>query len=98
MRLCHLPAQSPLSAADDGVRPGVYDLTDFLPIHPGGSILASQGGKDATDFFDELHRPEVLQEVAEQFRIGVVSGSAAQVGNAHSDPRLRRTHGSLHRL
>ena len=44
----------------------MYDLTDFLPIHPGGAILASQGGKDATDFFDELHRPEVLQEVAEE--------------------------------
>ena len=97
MRLCHLHAQSLLSAADDGVRPGVYDLTDFLPIHPGGAILASQGGKDATDFFDELHRPEVLQEVAEQFRIGVVAGSA-KTAKTQSDSRLGRTHGSLHRL
>ena len=70
----------------------MYDLTDFLPIHPGGAILASQGGKDATDFFDELHRPEVLQEVAEQYRIGVVTAKT------QSDSRLGRTHGSLHRL
>ena len=72
----------------------MYDLTDFLPIHPGGAILASQGGKDATDFFDELHRPEVLQEVAEQNRIGVV----AKTAKTQSDSRLGRTHGSLHRL
>ena len=80
----------------------MYDLTDFLPIHPGGAILASQGGKDATDFFDELHRPEVLQEVAEEFRIGVVAGSAqagsAKTAKTQSDSRLGRTHGSLHRL
>ena len=74
----------------------MYDLTDFLPIHPGGAILASQGGKDATDFFDELHRPEVLQEVAEQFRIGVVA--SAKTAKTQSDSRLGRTHGSLHRL
>ena len=95
MRLSQLPAQSLPGAADDGARPGVYDLTDFLPIHPGGAILASQGGKDATDFFDELHRPEVLQEVAEEFRIGVVAGATAKT---QSDSRLGRTHGSLHRL
>ena len=33
----------------------MYDVTDFLAIHPGGAgVLAGLGGKDATDFFDEL--------------------------------------------
>ena len=42
---------------------GVYDVTDFLPIHPGGNILLSVAGTDATDFFTELHREGVLEEV-----------------------------------
>ena len=55
---------------------GVYDVTEFLSIHPGGdSILASQGGKDATEFFEELHRPEIIDEVASDYKIGILSDS-----------------------
>ena len=65
---------------------GVYDVTDFLAIHPGGAgVLAGQGGKDATDFFDELHRPEVLTEIAAEYKIGVIgeapAGDSAPAGD-----------------
>ena len=63
------------------VQGAVYDVTEFLPIHPGGgAILASQGGKDATDFFTELHRPQVLEEVGAQYKIGVLSDGGAAGG------------------
>jgi cytochrome b involved in lipid metabolism len=65
------------------VQGGVYDVTDFLAIHPGGAgILAGLGGKDATDFFMELHRPQVLEEVAAEYKIGSLVGSDAAGGGA----------------
>lgn len=48
---------------DPCVPAGVYDVTDFLPIHPGGNILFSVAGTDATDFFVELHKEGILEEV-----------------------------------
>ena len=51
----------------------VYDVSQFLSIHPGGaSIILTVGGSDATEYFDELHRPEVLQEVGDDYIIGEV--------------------------
>ena len=48
-------------------------------------MLAGQGGKDATDFFDELHRPEVLTEIAAEYKIGVIgeapAGDSAPAGD-----------------
>ena len=52
----------------------VYDVTYFLDEHPGGkSMLLTVAGTDATDFFEELHRPDILEEYGEKFKIGVLS-------------------------
>ncbi|KAJ5316520.1 hypothetical protein N7508_001028 [Penicillium antarcticum] len=41
----------------------VYDVTDFLESHPGGSqVIMRCAGKDATDDFDSVHAPELLSE------------------------------------
>ena len=49
----------------------VYNVTEFLSSHPGGSsIVVSVGGQDATEYFEELHRPEILDEVGKQYIIG----------------------------
>jgi L-lactate dehydrogenase (cytochrome) len=49
----------------------VYDVTEFLSEHPGGSgIILSVSGNDATEFFDELHRPEILEEYGNDYIIG----------------------------
>jgi cytochrome b involved in lipid metabolism len=51
----------------------VYDITDFIDEHPGGkSMLVTVGGKDATEYFEELHNPRILQEVAENYKIGTI--------------------------
>ena len=51
----------------------VYDITEFLSEHPGGvSILLTVAGTDATDFFNELHRPDILEEYANNYKIGSI--------------------------
>lgn len=41
----------------------VYDVTEFLPEHPGGSrIILKYAGKDATDEYDPIHPPDAITE------------------------------------
>lgn len=41
----------------------VYDLTEFLPSHPGGSkIILKLAGSDATEEYDPIHPPGTLEE------------------------------------
>ncbi|KAI0117336.1 FMN-dependent dehydrogenase-domain-containing protein [Daldinia grandis] len=41
----------------------VYDVTEFLPSHPGGSkIILQLAGRDATDEYDPIHPPGILEE------------------------------------
>ncbi|KAM7206894.1 cytochrome b2, mitochondrial [Naviculisporaceae sp. PSN 640] len=40
-----------------------YDVTDFLPEHPGGQkIILKYAGKDATKEFDPIHPPDTLEK------------------------------------
>ena len=56
------------------VQGGVYDLTEFRGIHPGGGAMIDMvAGKDGTDYFEELHKPEILEEIGEEYRIGVLA-------------------------
>ncbi|CAO3592846.1 unnamed protein product [Absidia cylindrospora] len=39
----------------------VYDLTEFLPSHPGGQkIILKYAGQDATDAFEPIHPPDII--------------------------------------
>ncbi|KAI1099413.1 FMN-dependent dehydrogenase-domain-containing protein [Jackrogersella minutella] len=41
----------------------VYDVTEFLPEHPGGSkIILQLAGRDATEEYDPIHPPGTLEE------------------------------------
>lgn len=41
----------------------VYDVTEFLPEHPGGKkIILKYAGKDATEEYDPIHPPGTLEE------------------------------------
>jgi isopentenyl diphosphate isomerase/L-lactate dehydrogenase-like FMN-dependent dehydrogenase len=41
----------------------VYDVTEFLPSHPGGSkIILQLAGQDATESYDPVHPPGTLEE------------------------------------
>jgi hypothetical protein len=37
-------------------------------------------GKDATEFFTELHRPEILDEIAAEYKVGVLAMTADNNG------------------
>src|ERR1043165_3439301 len=40
----------------------VYDLTKFLPEHPGGTrVILNQAGKDATEAFDPIHPLDIIK-------------------------------------
>ena len=53
------------------IKNNVYDITEFLKIHPGGSsIVLTIAGEDATEYFEELHRAEILEEVGKDYIIG----------------------------
>ena len=42
----------------------VYDLTTFLPEHPGGaSIILKYAGKDATKAFDPIHPSDIIEKL-----------------------------------
>ena len=72
---CFLRAQPSATLDRDA---GVYDVTEFLSIHPGGAgVMMSVAGKDATDFFDELHKPEILESIGSEYKIGVIGEAPA---------------------
>uniref|UniRef100_A0A0G4HCT5 Cytochrome b5 heme-binding domain-containing protein n=1 Tax=Chromera velia CCMP2878 TaxID=1169474 RepID=A0A0G4HCT5_9ALVE len=53
----------------------VYDLTKFLPDHPGGpEIVVGSAGKDATDEFEEIGHSDNSRVMAEEYEIGVLEG------------------------
>jgi len=58
------------------IKEKVYDITDFLSIHPGGStIMLTVAGEDATEYFDELHKPQILDEYGDKYIIGELISS-----------------------
>lgn len=58
-----------------GVHGCVYDVTDFLPIHPGGIIIAASGGLDATKTFDQIgHTSDAeVQSLLAKYFIGYLA-------------------------
>lgn len=51
------------------VRGGVYDVTSFVPKHPGGNMIYVKAGGECTQLFDSYH-PEKARAVLEKYRIG----------------------------
>ncbi len=47
----------------------VYDVSMFAHQHPGGSVIYTHAGRDATDIFAGFHAPATWK-VLQQFYIG----------------------------
>ncbi|KAK2762733.1 hypothetical protein FQN54_000907 [Arachnomyces sp. PD_36] len=55
----------------------VYDLSNFIEEHPGGSrILKRVAGKDASKQFWKYHNEGVLKKYAPQLKVGEVREAA----------------------
>ncbi|WFC95339.1 hypothetical protein MBRA1_001986 [Malassezia brasiliensis] len=52
----------------------VYDVTKFLPEHPGGEeVLITEAGKDATEPFEDVGHSEDAREDLKKMLIGVIA-------------------------
>ena len=51
---------------------GVYDITDFVEVHPGGELILMAAGGSVEPFWDvyQLHNTANILEMLEEFRIG----------------------------
>ncbi|CAK7268994.1 hypothetical protein SEPCBS119000_003346 [Sporothrix epigloea] len=66
----------------------VYDVTEFLPSHPGGSrIILQLAGKDCTEDFDPIHPPGTLDELSPETLLGKVDGESLQRLNLACTPQ-----------
>ncbi|CAK7564645.1 MAG: hypothetical protein SEPTF4163_002541 [Sporothrix epigloea] len=63
------------------VRGNVFDVTEFLPEHPGGEkIILKYAGRDATAAFDPVHPPDTLDKYLDKSKhLGPVADMAAVV-------------------
>merc|ERR1711871_1801622 len=56
------------------IRGDVYDISDFLDDHPGGKKAPLiYAGKDATEEFDMLHKPSVIEKYGKPYLKGRVA-------------------------
>jgi len=64
----------------------VLDVTEFLGDHPGGELaILTFAGKDATEEFDMIHPPDVIEKYLPKEKVlGMVGGAAAPAAAAAS--------------
>ncbi|KAF7356759.1 hypothetical protein MVEN_01010900 [Mycena venus] len=74
----------------------VYDVTDFLQEHPGGSkIILKYAGGDATSAYEPIHPPDALEKnLPLSKHLGPLSASAARVV-AHDQEIRQKTKDEL---
>ncbi|KAK3391063.1 FMN-dependent dehydrogenase-domain-containing protein [Podospora didyma] len=74
-----------------------YDVTEFLPEHPGGQkIILKYAGKDATEEFEPIHPPDTLEKYLDKSKhLGavdlttVVQEKAAEASPEEKERQLR---------
>ncbi|KAK1633319.1 cytochrome b2 [Colletotrichum phormii] len=68
----------------------VWDITDFINEHPGGpSVLLKCAGSNVTKIFDEVHAPDILEELPDEKFIGILKDATPDVPAAASQPESR---------
>ncbi|KAJ7496859.1 glyoxylate dehydrogenase [Mycena latifolia] len=70
----------------------VYDITDFLDEHPGGSkIILRYAGKDATAAYEPIHPPDMISSnLPPEKHIGIAEPSASAHEKPQTDEQRRR--------
>ncbi|SJX65350.1 probable CYB2-L-lactate dehydrogenase (cytochrome b2) [Sporisorium reilianum f. sp. reilianum] len=70
------------------VHGNAYDVTEFLPEHPGGAgIILKYAGKDATEEYDPIHPPGTLEEnLPKEKCLGPVDPSTIQKDEKKQQP------------
>jgi acyl-lipid Delta6-acetylenase / acyl-lipid (9-3)-desaturase len=66
-----LRAHATLASAWIVIDDNVYDVTKFIPRHPGGRVIETQlGSPDATDVFEGFHKRKDTDKLLKKFRVG----------------------------
>lgn len=61
-----------------GIHGNVYDITDFIPRHPGGNLILTSLGRDGTTLFETHHnmlsssQMEKVKSTMAKYKIGIV--------------------------
>merc|ERR1719455_45888 len=64
----------------------VLDVTEFLKDHPGGELaILTFAGKDATEEFDMIHPPDVIEKYLPASSVLGMVGAAGASPNAAAD-------------
>ncbi|KAK6442662.1 hypothetical protein LTR95_001074 [Oleoguttula sp. CCFEE 5521] len=65
-----------------------YDVTEFLPEHPGGpKIILKYAGKDATEEYSPIHPPDTLDKYLDKSKhLGEVDMATVEVEEKEEDP------------
>merc|ERR1712182_185524 len=65
----------------------VLDVSKFLKEHPGGVLaIMTFAGKDATEEFDMIHPPDVIEKYAPSAVIGMLGEGGGDDGEAAAAP------------
>jgi len=65
----------------------IYDVTEFLNEHPGGEeVLLEQGGRTASEAFEDVGHSSDAREMMKKFKIGEVIESERTTVNEKSTP------------
>ncbi|KAF5721567.1 L-lactate dehydrogenase (cytochrome) [Fusarium globosum] len=55
----------------------VWDITHFINEHPGGpEVLLNLAGSDATELYNDVHAPDIIEELPSEKLIGLLEESA----------------------
>lgn len=68
-------------------RDNVYDITDWLPAHPGGEVILRAAGSSIEPYWDifSIHKTPYVREILEQYIIGKVHPDDLEDGRPRID-------------
>lgn len=65
----------------------VYDITDWIPAHPGGSVILRAAGGSIDQYWDifSIHKTQYVYDILEQYLIGYVDAADLKDGKPARD-------------
>ena len=66
---------------------GVYDITEYVIQHPGGTKILMAAGKSIEPFWDvySVHKNDEIYEIMESYRIGNIKEVQARTGDSNAN-------------